>query len=125
VWRRPVVARFHSVGEGDAVAGMAWGRRGWSHRADGDGGDRSCWPDVTVLSLHGRGVVVRLPFEGPVVLFRGCGMSAVREWVAYCHGVVAHPAAQRCIVAGMASLGELAEQCWGAIPGRVVAWIHL
>jgi hypothetical protein len=22
-------------------------RRGWSHRADGDGGDRSRWPDVT------------------------------------------------------------------------------
>jgi hypothetical protein len=105
--------------------GWCRGRRGWSYRADGDGGDRSRRPDVTALSLHGRGVVVSLPFEGSVVLFRGCGTSAVREWVAQCHGVVADPAAQRCIVAGMASPGELAEQCRGVILRRVVVWIRL
>jgi hypothetical protein len=107
------------------MAGMAWVRQGWSHRADGDGGDRSRRLDVTALSLHGRGVVVRLPFEGSAVLFRGCGAPAVREWVAYCYGVVANPAAQRCIVAGMASPGELAEQCRGAILGSVAVWIRL
>jgi hypothetical protein len=105
--------------------GWCWGRRGWSHRADGDGSDRSRRPDVTAMSLRGRGVVVRLPFEGSAVIFRGCGASAVREWVAQCHGVVAGHAAQRRIVAGMASSGELAEQCRGVIPRRVVAWIRL
>jgi hypothetical protein len=49
--------------------GWCWGRRGWSHRADGDGSDRSRRLDVTALSLRGRGVVVRLSFEGSVVLF--------------------------------------------------------
>jgi hypothetical protein len=107
------------------VAGMALGWWGWSHRADGDGGDRSGRPDVTALSLHGCGVVVHLPFEGSAVLFRGCGASVVREWVAQCHGVVVDPAAQRCTVAGMAWPGELAEQCRGVIPRRVVAWIRL
>jgi hypothetical protein len=105
--------------------GWRRGRRGWSHRADGDRGDRSRRPDVTALSLHGRGVVVRLPFEGSAVLFRGCGASAVREWVAQCHGVVADPATQCCTVEGMASPGELVEQCQGVIPRRVVAWIRL
>jgi hypothetical protein len=61
----------------DAVTGMVLGRREWSHRADGDGGDRSRRPDVVALSLRRRDVVVRLPFEGSDVLFRGCGTSAV------------------------------------------------
>jgi hypothetical protein len=52
-------------------------------------------------------------------------VSAVREWVAQCHGVVAGHTAQRRTVAGMASPGELAEQCRGMIPRRVVAWIRL
>jgi hypothetical protein len=89
--------------------GWRWGRRGWSHRADGDGGDRSRRPDVTVLSSHGRGVVVRFSFEGSAVLFRECGAPAVREWVAQRHGIVADLAAQRCTVVGMALPGELAE----------------
>jgi hypothetical protein len=105
--------------------GWCWGRRGWSHRTDGDGGDRSRRPDVTTLSLCGRGVVARLPFEGSAILFRGCGASVVRQWVAQCHGVVAGHAAQRRTVAGMASPGQLAEQCRGVIPRRVVAWIRL
>jgi hypothetical protein len=105
--------------------GWCWGRQGWPHRTDGDGGDRSRWPDVTALSLCGRDVVVRLPFEGSAVLFRGCGTSVVREWVAQCHGVVVGHAAQRHTVAGIASPGELVEQCRGVIPSHVVAWICL
>jgi hypothetical protein len=105
--------------------GWCWGQRGWSHRTDGDGGDRSRRPDVTASSSCGRGVVVRLPFEASAVLFRGCGASAIREWVAQCHGVAADHAAQRHIVAGMSSPGELAEQCRGVIPRCVVAWIRL
>jgi hypothetical protein len=46
-WRCPVTVRFHSVRDGDAVPGMASQWRGWPHRTDGDGGDRSRWPDVT------------------------------------------------------------------------------
>jgi hypothetical protein len=46
MWRCPIAACFHSVGDGDAVAGMVSGRRGRSHRTDGDGGDHSRWPIV-------------------------------------------------------------------------------
>jgi hypothetical protein len=52
-WRCPFVACFHSVGYGDAVAGMASWWWGWSHRADGDGGDRSHWPGVMASSRAG------------------------------------------------------------------------
>jgi hypothetical protein len=52
-------------------------------------------------------------------------VSAVRERVAQCHGVVADHAAQYRIAAGMASPGESAEQCRGVIPRRVVARIRL
>jgi hypothetical protein len=126
-WRGGVSSPHASTASGMVTQWPGWrrGRRGWSHRADGDGGDRSRRPDVTALSLHRCGVVVRLPFEGSAVLFRGCNASAVREWVAQCHGVVADPAAQRCTVVGTASLGELAEQCRGVIPRRLVAWIRL
>jgi hypothetical protein len=67
------------------------------------------------------------PFEGSAVLFRGCGVPAVREWVAQCRGVDPGLTAQRRTAAGMASPGELAEQRWGVIPRRVkgVAWIRL
>jgi hypothetical protein len=108
-WRHLVASSPHSVGDGDAVPRMVLGRRGWPHRTDGDGGDRSRRPNITVLSLCGRGVVVHLPFEGSAVLFRGCGASAVREWVAQCHEVVAGHAAQRCTMEWMASPGKLAE----------------
>jgi hypothetical protein len=47
VWRCPVAAHFHSLRDGDTVAGMALQWRGWSHRVDSDGGDRSHRPDVT------------------------------------------------------------------------------
>jgi hypothetical protein len=51
--RRPVTARSHNVGDVGAVAGMALRWRGWSHRADGDGGDRPHWLDVTAQSCAG------------------------------------------------------------------------
>jgi hypothetical protein len=68
---------------------------------------------------------MRLPSEGSAVLFRGCSAPAVREWVVQCHGVVADHAAQCCTVAGIASPGELAEQCRGVIHRRVVVRIRL
>jgi hypothetical protein len=68
---------------------------------------------------------VRHPFEGSVVLFRGCGAPTVWEWVVQCRGAVADPTAQRRTVAGMAAPRELAEQWRGMIPRRVVAWILL
>jgi hypothetical protein len=66
-------------------------------------------------------------FEGSAVLFRGCGIPAIREWVAQRHGPDAGHATQRRTVVGMASPGELAEQRRGVIPRRVrgVAWIRL
>jgi hypothetical protein len=64
------------------------------------------------------------PFEGSVVLFRGCGVLAVRGWAVQCRGAVADHAAQRRTVAGKAAPRELAEQCQGMIPRRVVAWIR-
>jgi hypothetical protein len=63
---------------------------------------------------------------------RGLRRPLSRVWrigrtgvVAQCHGIVAGHAAQRHIVAGMASPGELAEQCQGVIPRCVVVWIRL
>jgi hypothetical protein len=53
-WRCPVAALFHNVGYGDAVAGMTSRWRGWLHRADGDRGDRSHWPDITTPSRAGE-----------------------------------------------------------------------
>jgi hypothetical protein len=67
------------------------------------------------------------PFKGSAVLFRGCDVPVVREWLAQCRGVDPGLTAQRRIVAGMASPGELTEQRRGMIPRRVrgVAWIRL
>jgi hypothetical protein len=54
-WRRLVVLGSHSVGDGAAVLVMVAHRRGWPHRADGDGGDALQWSDVTVTSRAGAG----------------------------------------------------------------------
>jgi hypothetical protein len=72
-----------------------------------DGGDGRTGPMATEVTnpagLTSRcspvrgGVVVRPPFEGSVVLFRGRGVSAVREWAAQCYGLtpaMPHSAAQ-------------------------------
>jgi hypothetical protein len=47
-WRRPVPVRFNSVGDVVTVPGAVLQWQGWPHRADGDGEDRSRWPDVMV-----------------------------------------------------------------------------
>jgi hypothetical protein len=69
--------------------------------------------------LGERGTCVRPPFEGSAVLFRGCGMSAVREWVAQCHGADTGLCAQCRTVAGMASPRGLAEQRRDMVPRHV------
>jgi hypothetical protein len=71
------------------------------------------------VALGERGTSARPPLEGSAVLFRGCGVPAVRDWVAQCHGVDTDLAAQRRTVAGMASPGGLAEQRRGMTPRRV------
>jgi hypothetical protein len=70
---------------------------------------------------------VRTPLEGSAVLFQGCGTWAVLEWVAQCHGADTGLTAQCRTLAGMASLGGLAEQRRDMIPRcvRGVARIRL
>jgi hypothetical protein len=46
-WRRPVPVHSNIVGDVVAVPGVALQWRGWPHRADSDGEDRSRRPDVT------------------------------------------------------------------------------
>jgi hypothetical protein len=46
-WRRPISAHSNSVGDVVTVPGVALQGRGWPHRADSDGEDRSRRPDVT------------------------------------------------------------------------------
>jgi hypothetical protein len=46
-WRRPVPVRSNSVGDVVAVPGVALQWRGWPHRVDNDGEDRSRRPDIT------------------------------------------------------------------------------
>jgi hypothetical protein len=57
-------------------------------------------------------------FEDSVVLFRGCGARAVQKWVAQCHRADTGLTAHCRTVAGMASPGGLAKQCWDMIPRR-------
>jgi hypothetical protein len=54
-WRCLVVPGSHSTGDGAVVPGMAAQLRGWTHKAEGDGGVALHWPDVTVLSCTGAG----------------------------------------------------------------------
>jgi hypothetical protein len=119
----------HSSGRGDVLSprasttsGMAMQCLGWRH-GGGDGRPGLMVTEGTrPTSRHGP---VRArnrrppPFEGSAVLFRGCGVPAVREWVAQCRGVDPDLTTQRRIVAGMASPGELVEQRRGMIPKRV------
>jgi hypothetical protein len=69
--------------------------------------------------LDERRTGVRPVFEGSVVLLRGCGASAVREWVAQCHEADTGLTTQCRIVAGMASPGGLADQRRDMIPRHV------
>jgi hypothetical protein len=62
-WRCPVPVRLNSVGGGAAVPGAALQWRGWPHRADSDGEDRSRRPYVMVESCVNIGKVF-VPFRG-------------------------------------------------------------
>jgi hypothetical protein len=66
----------------------------------------------------GRETGVRTLFEGSAVLFQGCGVQAVQEWAAQCHGADTGLTAQCCAVVGMASPGGLAKQHRDMIPRR-------
>jgi hypothetical protein len=118
----------HNRGRGDVLSprasttsGMAMQCPGWCR----DGGDGRIGPTTMKVtgpasptsrrSLGQTWNRCSSPFEGPTVLFRGRGASAVREWVAQCDGTNAGHVAQHRTVAGMASPGELAEQRRGVI----------
>jgi hypothetical protein len=97
----------HNSGRGDVpsprasiASGMAMQCPGWCH----DGGDGRTGPTATEVTGP-AGLTSRRspgqawnrrppPLEGFAVLFRGCGASAVREWVAQCHRTDADHAAQ-------------------------------
>jgi hypothetical protein len=122
----------HSSGRGDVLSSrastasrMALQCPGW-RCGGGDGrtglmvteGTRPTSRHGPVRVQNGRSS----PFEGSTVLFRGCGAPA-----AQCRGADSGLTAQYRIVAGMASLGGLAEQRRGVIPRRVrgTTWIRL
>jgi hypothetical protein len=69
------------------VLGMVAQRRGWPHRARGDGGDALRWSDVTASSRAGAGSV-SVPFSRVLPSsFEGCGVQAIQEWATQCHRV--------------------------------------
>jgi hypothetical protein len=82
-----------SAWDGVMMAGMAAQDRWWWRRLVS-----LVWRHNVVLDMRGTGVCP--PFEGSAVLFRGCGVSAVREWEAQCHGADTGLAAQCRTVAG-------------------------
>jgi hypothetical protein len=69
--------------------------------------------------LGERGTGVRPLFKGSAILLRWCGVPAVREWVAQCHGADTGLTALCRTVAGMATPGGLAEQRRDMNPRRV------
>jgi hypothetical protein len=46
-WRRPIPVHSNSIGDVVTVPGVALQWRGWPHRVDSDGEDRSRQPDIT------------------------------------------------------------------------------
>jgi hypothetical protein len=107
-WRRLVVLGSHGAGDGAAVLG--W----WRSGEDGHTGPMVT-EEMRLTGPTSRRRPVRerdrrsYPFEGSVVLFRGCGVRAVREWVAQCHGADTDLTAQCRTTVGMASAGGLAK----------------
>jgi hypothetical protein len=117
-WRRLVVLGPHSTGDGATVLGMVAQRRGWPHRADGDGGDVPHWSNVAALSrASARQAFItfsRVPlssFEGAACRSYGSGRHSVTELAP------ASPHSSSTVL-GMASRGELAEQRRDMIPRR-------
>jgi hypothetical protein len=96
------------------VSGVVQQWRGWLHRVDSDGDDRSRRPDVTAWPC----VSTEKTFEGAAGPLRGRGVLAVRGQAAQCHRADTGLAAQCYTAAGMASPRELVEQRRDAIPGR-------
>jgi hypothetical protein len=96
------------------VLGVARQWRGWPHRVDSDGKDRSRRPDVTAWPC----IVTEKAFEGVAGPLRELSALAVRGSVAQCRGADTGLIAQRHRVAGMASPRESVEQHRDAIPGR-------
>jgi hypothetical protein len=97
------------------VPGVVQQRRGWSHRVDSDGDDRSHRPDVTAWSY----VRTKKTFEGaagPPSRAQRVSHTGVGSIVS---GADTSLAAQCYTAAGMASPRELVEQCRDAIPERV------
>jgi hypothetical protein len=92
-----------SARDGGVVSGMAaQGRWRWRRHAS-----LVQHHDVVLCERETGGCTL---FEGSTVLFRGCGVRAVREWAAQCHGVDTSLTAQCRTVAGMALPGGLAKQ---------------
>jgi hypothetical protein len=56
------------------VLGVARQWRGWPHRVDSDGKDRSCWTNVMAWPC----IVMEKAFEGTAGPLRGLGALAVR-----------------------------------------------
>jgi hypothetical protein len=69
------------------VPEMVVHRRGWLHRAEGDGGDALHWSDVTAPSRASAGLTLVPLLRVPPPSFEGCVVKAVQEWAAQCHGV--------------------------------------
>jgi hypothetical protein len=109
-WRRPAPVRSNSAGVVAAARGVALQGRGWPHRVDSDGDDRSRRPDVTAWPC----VSTEKTFEGAAGPLRGRGVLAVQEWAAQCHGADTGLVAQRPTVAGMGSPWGVD----GTAPGR-------
>jgi hypothetical protein len=77
-WWRPAPVHSNSARVVAAVLGVALQGRGWPHRVDSDGDDRSSRPDVTAWPC----VSTEKTFEGAAGPLRGRGMLAVQEWAA-------------------------------------------
>jgi hypothetical protein len=88
--------------------------RGWTHRANSDGDDRSRWPDVMVWPC----VSTEKTFEGAAGPPSRARHVSLTGQAAQCHGADTGLAAQCYTAAGMASPRELVEQRRDAIPGR-------
>jgi hypothetical protein len=58
-WRRLVPVHYNSTGDVVIVPGVVPQWRGWTHRADSDGDDRSRRPDVTAWPC----VITKKAFE--------------------------------------------------------------
>jgi hypothetical protein len=67
-------AHSNSIGDVVTVLGVVLQWRGWSHRANSDGDDRSRRPDVTAWPC----VITEKAFEGAAGPLRGLGALAVR-----------------------------------------------